>query len=217
MLKLPLERNLLPGLLLAIACWTFLAGKADAQTTETNDGAKGAASNNSTYTAGAPQRDDYVIGIDDVLAINVWKETDLSRSVIVRPDGKITLPLAGEIEASGLTPRQLQDKLTKDLENYISKPVVTVIVQEARSQKFNIVGEIQKPGAYVLTNTVTVLDAIALAGGLREWAKAGSIYVLRKRSDGGVQKIPFNYKKVIKGDHPEQNIRLQAKDTVVVP
>lgn len=215
MLKLLTKRNLFPYFALWIACLVIVSGNADAQAADSADNNKPPVSGTPTYAPA--QRDDYVIGIDDVLAINVWKETELSRPVIVRPDGKITLPLVGDIEASGLTPKQLQDRLTKDLENYISKPVVTVIVQEARSQKFNIVGEIQKPGAYVMTNTVTVLDAIAQAGGLREWAKGGSIYVLRKRTDGGVQKIPFNYKKVIKGDHPEQNIRLQAKDTIVVP
>ena len=215
MLKLPTKHNVFPLLALWIAFLMIAGGKADAQSADSADNSKPPVSGTPTYAPA--QRDDYVIGIDDVLAINVWKETELSRPVIVRPDGKITLPLVGDIEASGLTPKQLQDRLTKDLENYISKPVVTVIVQEAKSQKFNIVGEIQRPGAYVMTNTVTVLDAIAQAGGLREWAKGGSIYILRKRTDGGVQKIPFNYKKVIKGDHPEQNIRLQAKDTIVVP
>jgi len=218
MLKLRIERNVLAHLALLFTSLTIAGVKTNAQAAENADNNSNTKPVVSSAAAYSPaQRDDYVIGIDDVLAVNVWRENELSRPVIVRPDGKITLPLVGDVEARGLTPKQLQDKLTKDLENYISKPLVTVIVQEAKSQKFNIVGEIQKPSAYVLTNTVTVLDAIAMAGGLREWAKAGSIYILRRRSDGGVQKIPFNYKKVIKGDHPEQNVRLQPGDTVVVP
>jgi polysaccharide export outer membrane protein len=162
-------------------------------------------------------RDDYVIGSDDVLAINVWKEPDLSRTVPVRPDGKITLPLIGDIGASGNTSKQLQANIEQGLSKYISKPAVTVIVQEAKSHKFNIVGEVQKPGAYVMTSPMTVLDAIALAGGFREWAKVKSIYVLRTDTNGVRTKLAFNYKKVIKGDDRAQNVRLQPGDTVVVP
>lgn len=161
--------------------------------------------------------DDYVIGSGDVLAVNVWKEPDLSRSVPVRPDGKITLPLIGDIQASGITTKQLQAAIEKDLENYISKPAATVIVQEAKSQKFNIMGEVQKPGEYTLNNPMTVLDSIALAGGFREWAKVKSIYVLRADGNGKSERLPFNYKKVIKGQATAQNIQLKARDTVVVP
>jgi polysaccharide biosynthesis/export protein len=161
--------------------------------------------------------DDYMIGSDDVLAINVWKEPDLSRTVPVRPDGKITLPLVGDISASGNTPKQLQANIEQDLSNYISKPVVTVIVQEAKSHKFNIVGQIQKPGTYLLTTPMTVLDAIALAGGFRDWAKVKSIYVLRANANGVRARLAFNYKKVIKGNDIEQNIQLRTGDTVVVP
>jgi len=161
--------------------------------------------------------DDYLIGADDVLAINVWKEPDLSRTVPVRPDGRITLPLIGDIAASGTTPRQLQASIEQDLSKYISKPSVTVIVQEAKSHKFNIVGEVQKPGAYVLTGPLTVLDAIALAGGFRDWAKVKSIYVLRPGPNGSRNKLAFNYKKVIKGGDGAENIQLKMGDTVVVP
>jgi polysaccharide biosynthesis/export protein len=161
--------------------------------------------------------DDYLIGADDVLAINVWKEPDLSRTVPVRPDGRITLPLIGDIAASGTTPRQLQASIEQDLSKYISKPAVTVIVQEAKSHKFNIVGEVQKPGAYVLTGPMTVLDAIALAGGFRDWAKVKSIYVLRPGPNGSRSKLAFNYKKVIKGGDGAENIQLKMGDTVVVP
>ncbi len=159
----------------------------------------------------------YVIGANDVLAINVWKEPDISRSVPVRSDGKISLPLVGELQASGQTPRQLEQEITKRLQSYISEPEVTVIVTASNSQKVNIMGMVAKPGAYLLTSSTTVLDAIAMAGGFRDFAKQKSIYVIRQAPDGTQKQIPFNYKEVIKGKNPEQNIRLQAGDTLVVP
>jgi polysaccharide export outer membrane protein len=159
----------------------------------------------------------YVIGANDVLAINVWKEPDISRSVPVRSDGKISLPLVGELQAGGQTPRQLEEQITKRLQSYISEPEVTVIVTDSKSQKVNILGMVARPGAYFLTSATTVLDAIAMAGGFKDFAKQKSIYVLRQNADGAQQRLSFNYKEVIKGKNPEQNIRLQAGDTVVVP
>jgi len=159
----------------------------------------------------------YVIGANDVLAINVWKEPDISRSVPVRSDGKISLPLVGELQASGQTPRQLEQEISTRLKNYISEPEVTVIVTDSKSQKVNILGMVSKPGAYLLTSSTTILDAIAMAGGFKDFAKQKSIYVLRQVPDGTQKRLPFNYKEVIKGQNPEQNIRLQAGDTVVVP
>jgi polysaccharide biosynthesis/export protein len=159
----------------------------------------------------------YVIGANDVLTINVWKEPDISRSVPVRSDGKISLPLVGELQAGGQTPRQLEQEITKRLQSYISEPEVTVIVTDSKSQKVNILGMVARPGAYLLTSSTTVLDSIAMAGGFKDFAKQKSIYVLRQASDGTQKRIPFNYKDVIKGKNPEQNIRLQAGDTVVVP
>lgn len=158
---------------------------------------------------------DYVIGPDDVLMVNVWKEPELSRSVLVRPDGKITLPLLRDIDAGGSTPTQLQDRIQQALADYVSKPAVTVIVQEAKSHKFNILGAVQKPGSYIITGPMTVLDAIALAGGLREWAKTGGIYILREASPGAREKIPFPYKKVVKGLGPD--VLLKIRDTIIVP
>jgi polysaccharide export outer membrane protein len=159
----------------------------------------------------------YVIGANDALAIDVWKEPNVSRSVSVRSDGKISLPLVGELQASGQTPQQLEQEIAKRLQSYISEPEVTVIVTESKSQKVNILGMVSKPGAYLLTSSTTVLDAVAMAGGFKDFAKQKSIYVLRQAPDGTQQKIPFNYKDVIKGKNPEQNIRLQAGDTVVIP
>jgi polysaccharide export outer membrane protein len=171
-------------------------------------------------TSGSPVRahdDTYVIGVDDVLSINVWKEAEISRTVPVRSDGKISLPLAGEVQASGETPLQLEKLLATKLQGFISEPEVTVIVTEIKSQKFNVLGMVSRPGSYPLTNSSTVLDAIALAGGFRDFAKQKSIYVLRQKPDGSQERLPFNYKDVIKGKDPAQNIKLQPRDTVVVP
>jgi polysaccharide export outer membrane protein len=168
-------------------------------------------------TVNTDSKDDYVIGADDVLAINVWKEPELSRSAPVRPDGKVTLPLVGDIEASGNTPKQLQTNIEKVLEKFISRPVVTVIVQEVKSHKFSIVGEVQKPGTYPLPGPLTVLEGIAQAGGFREWAKIKDIVILRTGPTGPREKLHFNYKRVIKGDTSRQNIQLQTGDTIVVP
>jgi len=165
----------------------------------------------------APGADsNFVIGNEDVLAINVWKEPDISRVVPVRTDGKISLPLIGEIQATGKTPKQLQDDITTGLGAYLSEPEVTVIVQEIRSQRFNILGHVQRPGSYLLSPPMTVVDAIATAGGFRDFAKSTKIYVLR--DDGGKKlRLPFNYKDVIRGKNDEQNIQLQPRDTIVVP
>jgi polysaccharide export outer membrane protein len=164
-----------------------------------------------------PHDDSFVIGANDVLAVNVWKEPDISRSVPVRSDGKISLPLAGEVQAAGMTPLKLEQDIASKLKNYISEPEVTVIVQQINSQKFNILGMVSKPGSYSLTNSSTVLDAIALAGGFRDFAKQKSVYVLRQNSDGTQSRMPFNYKEVVKGKNSAQNVKLQPNDTIVVP
>jgi polysaccharide export outer membrane protein len=160
---------------------------------------------------------DYQIGADDILAITVWKEPDLCRTVPVRPDGKITMPLLGDLQASGRTPQRLQQEIQEGLTAYISVPQVTVTVQEVRSLKFNIVGQIAKPGSYSLSESTTVLDAIAQAGGIGIYAKSNAIYVLRQRPDGSSIQLPFHYKQVLKGTNLSQNVRLQPRDTVVVP
>jgi polysaccharide biosynthesis/export protein len=174
-------------------------------------------SQNADATAPKPHDDSFVIGNDDVLAINVWKEPDISRSIPVRSDGKISLPLVGEVQAAGRTPLKLEVEITSRLKNYISEPEVTVIVQQINSQKFNILGQVNRPGTYVIANSPTVLDAIALAGGFRDFAKQKSIYVLRQNADGTQTRIPFNYKEVVKGQNPAQNIKVQPRDTIVIP
>lgn len=171
----------------------------------------------SAATAGKAHDDTFVIGNDDVLAVSVWKEPDISKSVPVRSDGKISLPLVGEVEAAGQTPLKLEQEIASRLKNYISEPEVTVIVQQINSQKFNILGQVNKPGTYSLTNSQTVLDAIAIAGGFRDFAKQKSIYVLRQNADGTQTRLPFNYKEVVKGQNTAQNVKLQPRDTIVVP
>lgn len=160
---------------------------------------------------------DYVIGEDDVLEINVWNEQDMKQSLPVRSDGKITLPLIGDIQAAGQTPAQLQQAIAEKLKAYITHPDVTVMVAQMNSRKFNILGRVTKPGSYPLTATTTVLDAIAVAGGFQVFAKEKDVYILRKTPEGRETRIPFNYKSVIKGNHPEENVVLEPHDTVVVP
>ena len=161
--------------------------------------------------------DSYVIGADDVLSIYVWKEPEMSKGVPVRPDGMISLPLIGEIKAAGNTPVQLQGILADAMKKYVADPQVTVIVDKISSLTFNMVGEIGKPGSYPLTRRITVLDAIAMAGGFKDFAKTKKIYILRTSAGGTEQKLPFNYNEVIKGKNPQQNIELQPRDTIVVP
>jgi polysaccharide export outer membrane protein len=168
-------------------------------------------------SANKPHDDSFVIGNDDILAINVWKEPDISRSVPVRSDGKISLPLAGEVQAAGRTPLKLEQEIASRLSSYISEPEVTVMVQQINSEKFNILGQVTKPGSYSLTSSATVIDAIALAGGFRDFAKQKSIYILRQDGAGKQTRIAFNYKDVVNGKHPEQNIKLEPHDTIVVP
>jgi polysaccharide export outer membrane protein len=160
---------------------------------------------------------DYIIGNEDVLAIQVWKEPDLSRAFTVRPDGKITLPLVGDVKAAGLTPLELQKKLADSLGALMESPRVSVMVQEARSQRINVVGGVTRPGTYPLAKPMTVLDALAVAGGFRDFARTGKMFILRNMADGSRRHIPVNYKKVIGVKGPTENFELQARDTLVVP
>lgn len=157
----------------------------------------------------------YVIGVDDVLSISVWKDQELTRTLPVRPDGYITLPLIGDIMANGQTSAQLRDEISNRLRKYMNDPVVTVTVQEIRSRHINVVGEIMKPGTFPMVNSMNVIDAIALAGGFKEFARTSKIYVLRQNDDGTTQRIAFDYKHAIRGNG--KVLALQAHDTVVVP
>jgi polysaccharide export outer membrane protein len=166
---------------------------------------------------GNSANDDYLIGTSDVLEINVWQEKELTESVPVRSDGKISMPLIGEVQASGRTHTQLKEEITAKLRSYLTAPDVTVVVLQMNSRKFNVLGRVAKPGSYSLSATTTVLDAIAEAGGFQDFAKVKKIYILRRDDKGRVSHIPFNYKDVIQGKHPEENIALLPNDSVVVP
>ena len=159
----------------------------------------------------------YVIGNDDHLSINVWKEPDLTKNIPVRSDGKISLPLVGEIQASGRTPLQLETDISDKLRNYITVPEVTVIVEQINSKKYNILGQVGKPGAYSLTLSTTIMDAIALAGGFKDFAKEKGVYLLRQNPDGTQSRLNFNYKDYIKGKNLAQNVKLQPGDMIIVP
>ncbi|MGA7521068.1 MAG: polysaccharide biosynthesis/export family protein [Acidobacteriaceae bacterium] len=167
--------------------------------------------------APAAHNNTFVIGNDDKLNINVWKDPELTKTVQVRPDGKISMPLIGELQAAGRTPLQLEQVITDKLKAYVTQPDVTVIVEQINSQKFNILGKVAKPGSYPLTTTTTVLDAIAEAGGFLDFAKEKGVYILRPNPGGGEVRLHFNYKDVIKGKNTQENVRLEPHDTVIVP
>ena len=165
---------------------------------------------------GSVDPNEYRIGPEDVLQISVWKNEAISRTVPVRPDGKVTLPLLNDIEAAGLTPMQFRDLLIQKLAEYMPSPEVSVIVVDPRSFKVSVMGEVPKPGRYELRSRTTVLDMIALAGGLSQFAARTKIFVLRP--DGTVQKrLPFNYNKAVSAGGEQENFYLQAGDIVVVP
>ena len=158
----------------------------------------------------------FTIGAEDVLGIIVWREPDVSSDVTVRPDGMITLPLVRDVKASGLTPTALADRLQEALREFITEPSVTVIVRQMNSRKVFITGEVAKPGAYPLMSTMSVMQLIALAGGLTEFAEAKRISVMRVEA-GKTKTFKFEYKDVAKGKKAEQNIVLKPGDTIVVP
>jgi polysaccharide export outer membrane protein len=158
---------------------------------------------------------EYVIGPEDVLHIAVWKENDLTTTLPVRPDGKISLPLLDDVQAAGLTPKQLADSVTERLRKYIADPRVTVVVTAINSKRIYLVGEVLHAGATPMLPNMTVLQALSSAG-LNQFANTKRIYVLRT-VNGKQQKLPVNYRKLVKGEEIEQNYILQPGDTIVVP
>lgn len=175
-----------------------------------------------TSAAGQNQNtniNDYIIGNGDVLEIKTWKEPDFSREeIIVRLDGKISLPLLDDIQASGLTPSQLKQNIEKSLIKYVAKPSVTVTVRNAASQKFYILGEVVNTGEYPLVKDLTVLQAFAIAGGFTEWASKKEIILYRgvKGDSKGIV-IQINYKKILRDKDFSQNVKIRANDTIIVP
>ena len=174
----------------------------------------GAYQNGSTPPA-VPE--DYRIGPSDVLAIQVWKEPEVSvPDIVVRVDGKISMPLLGDVDAAGMKPVELQSALVEKLANFINSPVVAVSVKAINSRKVYVIGGVHKEGPLNLTRPMTVLQALNEAGGFVDFARKGRIYVLRK-IDGKEQRLPFDYNAVVKGKKLEQNIVLMPDDTIVVP
>lgn len=166
--------------------------------------------------APATKDPNYIIGAQDVLDISVWKEPELTRSVPVRPDGKISIPLLNDVQAAGLTPTQLAAQITDTLKKYVTNPQVTVIVVQINSQRIYILGEVTRPGAFPMLPGMTILQGLSSAGGFTPYAKLKSIYLLRD-VNGKQEKYPFNYKEVLSGRHAEENLPLKAGDTIVVP
>jgi polysaccharide biosynthesis/export protein len=202
---------------------SFLLFAIPAQPQESGGAKQPAQTQQTTSTSGtgvtpksATEDPNYLIGPQDVLDINVWKEPELTRSVPVRPDGKISLPLLNDVQAQGLTPMQLAAHITAGLKKFVDDPQVTVVVTQINSQRIYILGEVNRGGAFPFLPGMTVMEAISTAGGFTMFANQKKIYVLRK-TDGKQEKIPFNYKDVIHGKAPEQNIALKPGDTVVVP
>ena len=161
--------------------------------------------------------DDYIIGPSDVLDINVWRDPELTKKVTVRPDGRITVPLIGEMQVSGLTAMNVQLLITQRLSEFISKPIVTVTVEDVKSRTYVVVGKIVHPGSFELGKPTTVLEAIAIAGGLMDFAKSSKIYILTHTEDGTQIRLPFDYKKVLTQRAPDENVYLKSGDTIVVP
>jgi polysaccharide export outer membrane protein len=173
------------------------------------------ASDKTTPAASSQAGPEYVIGPEDALHIAVWREADLTASLPVRPDGKISLPLLDDVQAAGLTPKQLADSITEKLKKFLADPRVTVVVTQINSKRIYLVGEVLHVGATPMLPNMTVLQALSSAG-LNQFANTKRIYVLRTQN-GKQQKLPVNYRKLVKGEQIEQNYLLQPGDTIVVP
>jgi len=204
-----------------MAAWLIIAG---GQTERTRDQAPQETTAKKSETSSgivsasheSPLDADYKIGPQNILRIDVWKELEISRTAPVRPDGKISLPLLNDVQAAGLTPMQLAAVIGEGLKKYITNPQVTVSVAEINSRRIYVTGEVLKAGAFPLLPNMTVLQALSSSGGFSQFARVKNIYVLRKE-EGKDVKHPFNYRDVVSGKKPEQNILLEPGDVIVVP
>jgi polysaccharide biosynthesis/export protein len=178
--------------------------------------ARGATQPAVTAAPGVDLPPEYTIGADDVLSIVFWRDKELTADVTVRPDGKISLPLLNDVQASGFTPAQLKDRIVEESKKYVEDPNVTVVVKQINSRRVFITGEVRKPGPYPLTAPTTVLQMLSVAGGLGDFAKSEKIMVVRTESGKQVS-YKFNYKEVIEGKKLAQNIDLKPGDTIVIP
>ena len=196
----------------AIASLLLMGGLTVAQDAAPAQPAAIAAATDAITAASGP---DYIIGPEDVLHVAVWKEADLTATLPVRPDGKISLPLLNDVQAAGLTPMQLADSLTEKLKKFVASPRVTVVVTSINSKRIYLVGEVSHTGAIPMLPNMTVLQALSSAG-LTQFANAKKIYVMRVQN-GKQEKLPVNYRKLVKGEQMGQNYMLQPGDTIVVP
>jgi len=200
-----------------VACGARAENRSFANAYKNSEKTNGTYTQTAAPTAQNPPTDaEYKIGAQDVLNIDVWKEPEITRTVPVRPDGKITLPLINDVQAAGLTPMELAHTIRDELKKYLNDPQVSVTVQQINSQRVYVTGEVVHPGAFPLLPSMTVLEALTSAGGFTQFARTKNIYVLRMES-GKQSKLPFNYKEVINGKKPADNIQLKPGDTIVVP
>lgn len=159
----------------------------------------------------------YTVKPGDTLMVSVWKEPELHRAVLVAPDGTFSFPLCGQLDAHDKTVGQLQQEITRHLSRFITDPVVTVSLQKISGNRIYVIGQVNKPGAFIVNPRVDVIQAISMAGGTTPFASLGSIKIIRHVANGGQEALPFNYNDVVHGNNLEQNIMLEAGDVVVVP
>jgi len=199
----------------AVAALVLMSSMAWAQDAPAQPAASPATDKARSAVPDSPAGPEYVIGPEDVLHVAVWKENDFTVTLPVRPDGKISLPLLNDVQAAGLTPKQLAESLTEKLKKYIADPRVTVVVTQINSKRIYVNGEVLHSGPITMLPNMTVLQALSTAG-LNQFANTKRIYVLRNEN-GKQQKLPVNYHKLVKGEQIEQNYVLQPGDTIVVP
>jgi len=201
-------------LFFSLVVFIFSPGLLSAQE-EAKAPSKGSQAQTQRLSSQSPQGNKYIIGPSDILEIIVWKEPDFSREVMVRPDGYITLPLVNDIKAAGKTPMELKKELENKLSEFIELPVVTVIVKSLNSKRYYVIGEVPNPGEYPLNKPMTILQALAIAGGFTEWAKKDKIMVVR--TENGQRKVLyFNYERLAKGEDVK-DFYLQPDDVILVP
>jgi polysaccharide export outer membrane protein len=205
----------LKWLVVSVALLTglMLVGSAGAQQASVKAPAKTAPA---VPAVGVPVASDYIIGAEDLLQVSIWKNEAMSRVLPVRPDGKISLPLLHDIHAAGLTPLQLRDKIAAALSEFMPSPEVSVTVMQVNSYRVSVLGEVQKPGVLQLKAPTTVMEALALAGGFKDFASPSKIVIFRKDSTGQTQRLRFNYNRAV-GNGGEDNVSLKSGDVVVVP
>lgn len=226
---LKVTRVVLAGALAAFLAFANAVGEEKQQGAAPKEGGSGSSASSptapsSSATSSSPNSTavlaaegaTYVIGPQDVLDVSVWKEPEVSRQVPVRPDGNISLPLINDVQAVGFTPMQLAERIREKLKKYLTDAQVTITVLGINSRRIYVIGEVMRPGPQAMLPNMTVLQAISTAGGFGQFADSRKIYVLRNES-GKQATYPFNYREVVRGFRPEQNIILKPGDTVVVP